>query len=76
MKTFTVYRPNVPTDTHNLDQRNAPDQPQFQGVIFDTGKCVIQWLTVVGGISVWDSYDDMLRVHGHPEYGTYFVWNE
>lgn len=75
MKTFTVYRPNVPTDTHNEDQRNAPDQPQFQGVIFDTGKCVVQWLTAVGGISVWDSYDDLIRVHGHPEYGTHIVWH-
>lgn len=75
MKTFTVYRPQVSTDTHNEDQRNAPDEPQFQGVIFDSGKCVIQWLTSVRSVAVFDSFEDMLRIHGHPEYGTNIVWN-
>ena len=75
MQTFTVYRPNVPTDTHNRYQRNLPDQAQFEGVVFDTGKCVIQWLTITGGISVFDSFDDMMNVHGHPEYGTRVEWN-
>lgn len=75
MKTFTVYRPQVPTDTHNEDQRNAPDEPQFQGVVFDSGKCVIQWLTAIRSVAVFDSLDDMIRIHGHPEYGTNIVWH-
>ena len=76
MKTFTVYRPHVPADTHDENQRNAPDQPQFEGVVFDTGRCVVQWLTVVGGVSIFNSFDDMIKIHGHPEYGTYIVWHE
>lgn len=76
MKTFTVFRPAVPTDSHNEDQRNDPDKPQFQGVIFDSGKCVLSWLTAVESISVYDSFDDMIRIHGHPEYGSYLVWDD
>ena len=75
MKTFTVYRPFVPEETHNEDQRNAPDEAQFQGVVFDSGKCVLQWLTSVKSVSVFDSFDDMMRIHGHPEYGTNIIWS-
>jgi len=74
MKTFTAYRPLVP-ESHTADQKNAPDQPQFQGVVFDTGKCVIQWLTAIRSVSVFDTYGDLMRIHGHPEYGTYIVWD-
>lgn len=74
MRTFTAYRPNVPTDTHNEDQRNEPHMPQFQGVIFDTGRCAIQWLTAIKSVSVFESFEEMMRIHGHPEYGTYVVF--
>ena len=75
MKTFTVYRPLVPTDTHDENQRNAPDEPQFQGVVFDSGTCVIHWLTKVNSTSVFDSFDDMMKIHGHPEYDTKITWD-
>lgn len=32
MRTFTMFRRNVPDATHNANQKNAPDEPQFQGV--------------------------------------------
>lgn len=70
MRRFECYRPNVPTDTHDENQRNAPDAVQFEGLIFSDGKCVIRWLTAARSVSVWDSYEDMLKIHGHPEYGT------
>lgn len=74
MKRFVMYRRNVPTTTHNDDQRNAPDEPQFEGVVFDDGKVAIRWLTAKRSTSCWDSMDDMLAIHGHPEYGSELVW--
>jgi len=79
IKTFTVFRPNVPTEgqhAHDENQRNAPDQPQFEGVIFSDGNTVIRWLTAKGSTSVFKSFEDMNAIHGHPEYGTYFVWGK
>jgi hypothetical protein len=69
-----MYRKNVPTDTHDENQRNAPDEPQFEGVVFNDGKVVVHWLTAVRSISVWDSMDDMLKIHGHPEYDSELRW--
>mgnify|MGYP001563593805 FL=1 len=74
MKLFTMYRRNVPTDTHDENQRNAPDEPQFQGVVFDDGRVAVRWLTAKRSTACWDSMDDMLAIHGHPEYGSELVW--
>lgn len=76
MKTFTCYRPNVPTTTHDENQRNSPDAPQFEGVVFSDGRVAIRWLTAARSVSVWDCLDDMMKIHGHPEYGTYFLWSD
>ena len=79
MKTFVVYRPNVPTTgqhAHDSNQRNAPDEPQFEGVVFSDGTTVIRWLTDKGSTSVFKSFADMEAIHGHPEYGTRFVWTK
>ena len=75
MKTFTMYRRNVPTDTHDENQRNAPDQPQFEGVVFSDGSVAIRWLTAKRSTAIWASMDDMLAIHGHPEYGSELVWS-
>ena len=74
MRTFIMYRRAVPTDTHDENQRNAPDQPQFEGVVWTDGTCTIRWLTAKVSTSVWASLDDMLAIHGHPEYGSELVW--
>lgn len=76
MKRFTMYRKNVPTETHDENQRNAADDPQFEGVLFSDGKVVLRWLTAKRSTSVWDSLDDMLAIHGHPEYGSELVWQD
>lgn len=76
MKLFTMFRRQVPTETHDENQRNAPDAPQFQGVVFDDGRVAVRWLTAKRSVSVWDSMDDMLAIHGHPEYGSELVWHE
>jgi hypothetical protein len=75
MKVFTVYRPNAP-ESHGALRKNAPDQPQFEGVVFDSGKCVIHWLTSAKSVSVFDSYEQMWQIHGHPEYGTIVRWQD
>lgn len=76
MKTFTMFRRGDISDTHDSNQVNPPDEPQFQGVVFDDGSCVIRWLTASASTSVWASLDDMLLIHGHPEYGSELVWDE
>ena len=76
MRLFTMYRRNVPTETHDENQRNAADEPQFQGVVFDDGRVSVRWLTAKRSVSVWDNVEDMLAIHGHPEYGSEMVWHD
>lgn len=74
---FTAYRLDMDKrPTHNAYQKNPEDQPQFEGVVFSDGTCVIRWLTAARSTSVWASVEDMLRIHGHPEYGTVIVWHD
>ena len=74
-KYFKGYRPQVP-DTHNSDQKNAPDQPQYNGIVFEDGRTVLQWLTAVRSIAIFNSYEEFFKIHGHPEYGTRIDWVE
>jgi hypothetical protein len=76
VRAFTMYRHNVPKETHNELQANPPDQPQFEGVIWSDGTCTIRWMTARGSTAVWASFEDMLAIHGHPEYGSYLVWHD
>lgn len=77
MQRFTAYRRNISErDTHNELQKNPDDMPQFEGVIFTDGTVAIRWLTACRSTSVWNSMEDMLNVHGHPEYGTYIAWHD
>jgi len=76
MRRFTMYRRNVPVETHDENQRNAPDEPQFEGVEFGDGTVVIRWLTASRSTSVWDNMDGMMIIHGHPEYGSELVWHD
>jgi len=76
MRTFTCYRPNPPAEYFGQGAANAPDQPQFQGVIFDDGTVVLRWMTLFKSHSVWNSWTDMYKIHGHPEYGTYFHFDD
>ena len=76
MKRFTVFRESVPDETHNEDQKNAPDEPQYEGVVFTDGTCAIRWLTAMCSTSIWDSFETAMRIHGHPEYGTKIVFHD
>jgi hypothetical protein len=36
-----------------------------EGVQFSTGKCVLAWLTRFESLCIYDSIDDIRRIHGH-----------
>jgi hypothetical protein len=76
MRRFTAYRPAVPTNTHNEDQRNAPNEVQYEGVVFTDGTCVLRWRTAVGSCSIFKSFEEAMRIHGHPEYGTQIIFHD
>jgi hypothetical protein len=74
---FTAYRTNLSSrGTHTERQANPDDVPQFEGVMFTDGTVVLRWRTACAATSVWSSMQDMLDVHGHPEYGTVFEWHD
>ena len=77
MQRFTVYRRKISEmSTHNLFRKNPDDLPQYEGVIFSDGTVAIRWLTPSASTSVWKCIEDMLNVHGHPEYGTVIDWHD
>lgn len=69
-----MYRKLDISATHDANQVNLPDEKQFEGVVFSDGKVAIRWLTKCRSVAVWDSMDDMLAIHGHPEYGSVLAW--
>lgn len=76
IKTFTAYRKADISSTHDSNQLNPPDEPQFEGCVFSDGSVALRWLTAKRSTSVWQSLDDAMAIHGHPEYGTVIVWDE
>ena len=77
MKRFTAYRRNISQrDTHNEFQKNADNEPQFEGVIWTDGSVTLRWLTACRSTSIWNSLEDCLNIHGHPEYGTDIIWHD
>jgi hypothetical protein len=78
-ETFTVYRRGDISANHDENQMQPPDQPQYFGVVFPSGKTVINWNTVIKSVSVFDSFDDLMKIHGHlddEEYQTEVVWDD
>lgn len=76
MQTFQMYRRNVPDETHNENQKNDPNEPQFEGIVFSDGTVAVRWLTKIRSTSVWKNFDDLMAIHGHPEYESELVWNK
>ncbi len=76
MHRFTAYRPLIAEFAHSDAQANDAEAPQYEGIVFSDGTCVIRWLTAVGSTSVFDSLDSCMIIHGHPEYGTRIDWHD
>jgi hypothetical protein len=74
MRVFICYRPSPPADYIAKGMANPPDEPQFEGCEFSDGTVVIRWLTEYKSHSIWNSWEDLEKVHGHPEYGTHIEW--
>ena len=70
-----MYRRNAP-ETHTAYQKNPAHEPQFEGVVFSDGRVAVRWLTAKRSVSVWDSLDDLLAIHGHPEYDSELIWRD
>ena len=70
MRRFTAYRNAPPEGYVEGGYANAPDEPQFEGVVFSDGTVCLRWLTEHRSHSVWATFAEMLAVHGHPEYGS------
>lgn len=77
---FTVYRKAVNdpglAHLHNKNTMNGDDEPQYEGVIFTDGVVSVRWLTKIGGTEIFDTIEDLLKVHGHPEYETEIIWHD
>lgn len=67
---FEGYRPNPPSDYLAKGVAAPADAVQYEGVLFGDGTVVLRWQTEYRSHSVWASFVDFYRVHGHPEYGT------
>jgi hypothetical protein len=65
---FEGYRPSPPADYRAKGIAAAPDEIQYEGVIFSDGTVVLRWATEYRSHSVWASFGDFYQVHGHPEY--------
>jgi hypothetical protein len=74
MHRFVGYRPAPPEQYYAQGAANAPDVPQYEGVVFTDGTVVCRWLTAYRSHSVWTCWDHFYRIHGHPEYGTRIDW--
>lgn len=74
MKRFVMYRKADISKTHDTNQANPPNEPQFEGIVFTDGTVAIRWCTAKRSTSVWNSLDDALAIHGHPEYDSELVW--
>lgn len=74
MRRFIVYRPSPPENYVTDGYANPADEVQLEGVVFSDGTVAIRWLTQTRSHSIWNSYDDFAKVHGHPEYGTIVKW--
>ena len=36
-----------------------------EGVEFPNGKCVMSWLSDISSIAIYDSAEDLIKIHGH-----------
>lgn len=71
---FICYRPSPPPEYYEQGAANPPDEPQFEGVVFGDGTVCQHWLTIGRSHVIWQSFDDLMTIHGHPEYGTRIEW--
>lgn len=76
MRVFTLFRKNPPEYYKDGGYANEADEAQLQGIIFDDGTVCVRWLTQLRSHSLWSDFETFEKVHGHPEYESYYKWYE
>lgn len=77
MRRFEVYRRGDLSATHNNGLQGPAEIPQYEGVQFTDGTVVVRWRTAFRSTSFWNSFDELMSVHGHlndARYQTEVVW--
>ncbi len=75
-RVFRGYRPQPPAEYAEKGITNSGASHDYEGVVFSDGTVVIRWMTEYRSHSVWLCWDDFIKVHGHPEYGTSIVFQD
>lgn len=75
---FVVFRRGDLSETHNVDQVNDADSPQYEGIVFSDGTTAIRWLTKCRSTAVFADFETLWRIHGHDDpnskHGTEIRW--
>lgn len=45
-----------------------------EGILFSTGKAVLQWMTEFRSVAVYDSLDELMEIHSHDGRTLLLVW--
>lgn len=50
----------------------------LEGVVFESGSCVVSWLTTLSSLGVYNSYQHFLKIHvlSHPTNGTIIIFDD
>lgn len=50
----------------------------LEGIIFESGSCVVSWLTSLSSLGVYNSYQHFLRIHvfSHATNGSIIVFDD
>lgn len=77
MRRFEVYCRGDLSATHGNGLQGPTNLPQYEGVEFTDGTVVVRWRTAFRSTSFWNSFDELMKVHGHlndAHYKTEVVW--
>jgi hypothetical protein len=74
MKRFRGYRERPPEEYYDQGAANAPQDVQYEGVVFTDGTVAVRWLTDFKSHAIWPDWESFFQIHGHPEYGTVIEW--
>lgn len=74
MRRFEAYRPNPPASYAELGLAAEPGRPSYEGVLWTDGSVTIRWRTSVRSTAHFDCLADLIKIHGHPDYGTVIRW--
>ena len=39
-----------------------------EGSVLSNGKCIVSWLSRTSSVEIWNSVEDMMKIHGHGDH--------